>query len=177
MQKEDCFYLGKIVSKFSFKGELLIKVDSDDPEQYLELESVFVEYRKNLIPFFIDRISLQKSQLLRVKFEDIDTEEDANDLLKKEVYLPLEMLPELDDDQFYYHEIIGFKVIDQTHGEIGTIKSVIDHTAQPLFDISYSGKQILIPINDDFIKKLDKEHKTIYLNTPEGLIGMYLDLP
>ncbi|PZD77714.1 ribosome maturation factor RimM [Mesonia sp. K7] len=175
MQKEDCFYLGKIVSKFSFKGELLIKVDSDDPEQYLELESVFVEYRKNLIPFFIDRISLQKSQLLRVKFEDIDTEEDANDLLKKEVYLPLEMLPELDDDQFYYHEIIGFKVIDKAHGEIGIIKSVIDNSAQPLFDISYQEKQILIPINDDFIEKLDKDNHTIYLNTPEGLITMYLE--
>lgn len=174
MRKEDCFYLGKIVSKFSFKGELLIKLDTDDPEHYLEMESVFVEYRKKLVPFFIDKSSLQKSELLRVKFEDIDTEEDAEDLLKREVYLPLDQLPALEADQFYYHEIIGYQSIDKNFGEIGTLTGVNTNTAQALFEIDHQGKQILIPLNDDFISNIDKENKVIYLDVPEGLIEMYL---
>lgn len=174
MQKKDCFYLGKIVSKFSFKGEVLAKLDTDDPESYLEMESVFVEYDKNLVPFFIEKSSLQRSELLRIKFEDVEDEADADDLLKCELYLPLSKLPKLKDDQFYYHEIIGFEVIDKNYGSAGIIKSVNDSTPQALFEIKKDGKEVLIPINDDFIDRLDKPNKKIFVNTPEGLIEMYL---
>lgn len=175
MQKENCFYLGKIVSKFSFKGEVLVKLDTDDPESFLEMESVFIDMNKNLIPFFIEKSSLQKSNLLRLKFEEITSEEDADRILKKELYLPLSFLPELQDDQFYFHEIIGFKVTDKSFGEVGVIKGVNDTTAQALFEIERDGKEILVPINDDFIAKLDKPNKTLHLDVPEGLIEMYLD--
>lgn len=74
MQKEDCFYLGKIVKRYSFKGELLAKLDTDDPKTYTKMESVFVEINKKLIPFFIKRCSLHKSTLLRIKFEGVEHE-------------------------------------------------------------------------------------------------------
>lgn len=175
MNKEDCFYLGKIVSKFSFKGEVLVKLDTDDPESFLEMESVFIDMNKNLIPFFIEKSSLQKSNLLRLKFEEITSEEDADRILKKELYLPLSFLPELQDDQFYFHEVIGFKVTDKLFGDVGILKGVNDSTPQALFEIERDGKEILVPINDDFIDKLDKPNKTIHLDVPEGLIEMYLD--
>ncbi|MDN3595583.1 ribosome maturation factor RimM [Zunongwangia endophytica] len=174
MTKEECFYLGKIVSKYSFKGELLIKLDTDEPELYTEMESVFVEYNDNLVPFFIEKSSLHKSTLLRAKIEDIATEDDADDMIGCELYLPLTFLPELDEDQFYYHEIIGFKVIDAEHGDIGIITSINDSTAQALFEIKKDGKEILIPMNDEFIEKIDKPKQTIHLTTPEGLIDLYL---
>lgn len=174
MTKEECFYLGRIVSKFSFKGEVLIKLDTDEPESYLEMESVFVEYDNNLVPFFIERSSLQKSNLLRVKFEEVDSEEDAEDLMKCDLYLPLNLLPELDDDQFYFHEVIGFTVEDEIYGTVGTLTGVNDTTTQALFEIEKNGKQILIPMNDQFLVKVDKKNKTIYVKTPEGLIDLYL---
>lgn len=174
MKKEDCFYLGKIVSKFSFKGEVLIKLDTDEPESYTGMESVFVEYDKNLVPFFIERSSLQKSNLLRVKFEDIDSEEDADDLMKSDLYLPLEFLPKLEDDQFYFHEIIGFSVEDVNYGPVGKIVAVNDNSSQVLFEIEKDGKQILIPMNDHFLIKVDKNQKIITVETPEGLIDLYL---
>lgn len=174
MRKEDCFYLGKIVSKFSFKGELLIKLDTDDPEHYLKMESVFVDYNKNLVPFFIEKSSLQRSELLRVKFEDVENEEDADDLLKCEVYLPLSELPPLSENQFYFHEIIGFEVIDLSFGKVGKITGINDSSPQALFEIENGEKQILIPINDDFIDHLEKENKKIFTKVPEGLIEMYL---
>lgn len=126
MQKEDCFYLGKIVKKYSFKGELLVKLDTDDPSIYTKMESVFIDKNKSLIPFFIERSSLHKSTLLRVKFEDIDSEEDADKLLKSELYLPLEFLPQLTGNKFYYHEIVGFEAEDLSFGLVGIVKGVND---------------------------------------------------
>ena len=174
MLKEECFYLGKIVSKFSFKGEVLIKLDTDDPEAHIKMESVFVDYNDNLVPFFIERSSLHKSDLLRVKFEDVDTEEDADDLMRCDLYLPLDQLPELEGDQFYFHEIIGFTAEDVNFGTIGGITGVNDSSYQALFEIDHNGKQILIPVNDDFIKKVDKKNKILTLDTPPGLIEIYL---
>lgn len=174
MQKEDCFYLGKIVRKYSFKGELLIKLDTDEPELFTEMESVFVEQRKNLIPFFIEESSLHKSELLRVRFEDVNTEKDANALIGAHLYLPLEFLPELTGNKFYYHEIIGFTAVDESFGNIGKITGVNDTTSQALFEIERDGKQILIPMIDHFIKKVDRENKSIFLKVPQGLIEMYL---
>ncbi len=174
MKKEECFYLGKIVSKFSFKGEVLIKLDTDEPESYLKMESVFVDYNNNLVPFFIDKSALHKSDLLRVKFEDVDSEEDADDLMKADIYLPLTLLPKLEGDQFYYHEIIGYTIQDINFGEVGIVKAVNDSTAQALFEVDRDGVEILIPMNDEFIGKIDRESKVIYVETPEGLIDLYL---
>ena len=174
MQKEDCFYLGKIVKKYSFKGELLVKLDTDDPGIYTKMESVFIDKNKNLIPFFIERSSLHKSTLLRVKFEDIDSEEDANKLLKSELYLPLEFLPQLTGNKFYYHEIVGFEAEDLSFGLVGIVKGVNDTTNQAILEIDRNGSEILIPLIDDFIKSVDRELKKIILEVPEGLIDIYL---
>jgi 16S rRNA processing protein RimM len=175
MTKDDCFYLGQIVSKFSFKGELQIKLDTDEPELYEHLESIFVDYCNKLIPFFVEKSNLQKSNLLRVKLEEVNEEADADDLLKRDVYLPLSKLPKLDGNKFYYHDVIGYKAVDVTHGEIGTIQFVNDQTMQALFFIDFNGKEIIIPVNDRFIQKVDKDEHIIYFQTPEGLIDMYLE--
>lgn len=174
MKKEECFYLGKIVSKFSFKGEVLIKLDTDEPESYVKMESVFVDYNNNIVPFFIERSALHKSDLLRVKFEDIDSEEDADDIMKAEIYLPLSLLPKLEGNQFYYHEVIGFTIVDANFGKVGVIKGINDSTAQALFEIDRDGIEILIPMNDEFIDTIDRDTNTVHVTTPEGLIDLYL---
>ena len=174
MDKKDCFFVGKIVKKYSFKGELLIKLDTDDPELFLQMESVFVEQHKNLIPFFIEESSLHKSSLLRVKFEEVDDEPTAEALIGKELYLPLQLLPELTGNQFYYHEIVGFAVIDALKGAIGTVNGVNDQTAQHLLQIDKDGTELLIPINDEIIQKVDRTTRTLHIQAPEGLIDLYL---
>jgi len=175
MKKEDCFYLGKIVSKYSFKGELLAKLDTDEPDLYDNLDAVFLDLRGNLVPFFIETSQLHKSDLLRLKFEDVDNEADADALIKTELYLPLEMLPKLEGNKFYFHEVIGFKIKDRNFGEVGIIKGINDSTAQALFEIDRDGIEILIPMNDEFIIKVDRSNHTIEVNTPEGLIELYLE--
>ncbi|WMI66344.1 ribosome maturation factor RimM [Aestuariibaculum sp. YM273] len=174
MKKEDCFYLGKIVKKYSFKGELLIKLDTDQPDLYENLDAMFLDVNHTLIPFFIEHSQLHKSDLLRVQFEDVDTEADAEALIKTEVYLPLDLLPKLDGNKFYFHEVIGFTMEDKNYGTVGKIVAVNDSTAQALFEVENNGKEILIPMNDEFIVKVDRNKKTIIVNTPEGLIDLYL---
>lgn len=174
MRKEDCFYLGKIAKKFSFKGEVLIYLDTDEPELYENMESVFVECNNHLVPFFIEQSLLHKNDLLRVRFEDVKTEQEADELVGSSVYLPLKMLPKLSGNKFYFHEVIGFSVTDQRLGKVGTIQKILDNTAQPLFEIEHEGREILIPMVDHFIIKVDRAQKNITLDVPEGLIEMYL---
>ncbi|WP_435578363.1 ribosome maturation factor RimM [Gilvibacter sp.] len=175
MHKEDCFFLGKIVKKYSFKGELLVTLDTDEPETYTQMESVFVEINHNLVPFFIESISLHKSRMLRIQFEDCYSEEEADALLGCELYLPLDLLPPLEGNKFYFHEIIGFTIKDMNHGEVGKITAVNDQTAQDLFIIDADGTEVLIPINDTFIKEVNREQQFILLETPPGLIDLYLE--
>jgi len=174
MRKENCFFLGKIVKKYSFKGELLIKLDTDEPQVYEHLEAIFIQVRNNFIPFFVVHSRLHKSQLLRVKFEDVDCEADANALIGSELYLPLDLLPKLEGNKFYFHEVINFTIIDQHFGEIGRLKSINDSTAQALFVIDRNGVEILIPMNDEFISEVNRKMKTIIVETPPGLIELYL---
>ena len=175
MRKEDCFYLGKIVRKHSFRGEVVIKLDTDEPELYQNLESVFVALGNNLVPFFIESILLQKGNQLRIRFEDVKDEADADAILGIEVYLPLKFLPKLTGNKFYFHEIIGFDIEDINYGLLGVITGVNDSSAQPLFEVNSNGVEIFIPMIDHFIKKVDRENKKISVETPEGLIDLYLD--
>ncbi len=174
MRKEDCFYLGKIVSKYSFKGEVLVKLDTDQPEIYENMESVFVSIGNNLVPFFIDRCRLHKSNLLRIDFQEVKDEAAANRILGAQLYLPLNMLPPLTGNKFYFHEVIGFTVQDQIHGDIGIIEAVNDSASQVLFEVKNGDKELLIPVTDDSVTKVDRDVKTVHVNTPDGLVDLYL---
>jgi 16S rRNA processing protein RimM len=174
MRKEDCFYLGKIVTKYSFKGEVVIKLDTDEPELYKGMESVYVDLGNNLVPFFIEKSSLHKGNQLRVQFEDVYSDEEAASILKSGIYLPINMLPKLEGNKFYFHEVIGFTIVDKVFGDVGTLVHINDKAAQPLFEIDKEGKEIFIPMIDDFIKKVDRENKIIEVETPGGLIELYL---
>jgi 16S rRNA processing protein RimM len=174
MRTEECFYLGKIAKKFSFKGEVLAYLDTDEPELYENLESVFVECNKHLVPFFIETSSLHKNDFLRIRFEDVNTEEDADALLGNAIYLPLSMLPKLSGNKFYFHEVIGFEIEDQRLGVFGKIAAVNDTTAQPLFEVLNGEVEMLIPMIDQFLVKIDRDNKKVIMNLPEGLVEMYL---
>jgi 16S rRNA processing protein RimM len=174
MRKDECFYLGKIAKKFSFKGEVLVYLDTDEPELYENMESVFVEFNNNLVPYFISTSSLHKNDFLRVRFEDVESEEEADKIIGCPVYLPLKMLPKLSGNKFYFHEVIGFEVEDKRYGIVGVIQSINDSTAQTLFEVLNGDVEILIPMIDHFLVKIDRENKKVIMDLPEGLVEMYL---
>lgn len=174
MRKQDCFYLGKVAKKFSFKGELLVYLDTDEPELYENLESVFVDFNGQLVPFFIEDAFLHKNDFLRVKFEDCNSEEEADRLIGSELYLPLNLLPKLEGNKFYYHEVEGFEVVDITLGSVGTLVRINDSNYQALFEIDHQGTEILVPMIDQLIEEVDRENKKLILNIPAGLVDLYL---
>ena len=174
MLKEDCFFLGTVVGKYSYKGEVLIKLDTDQPELYENISSFFIETQTGLAPYFVKKSGLHKSSLLRVAFEDITDENDADGLLKKKVFLPLDMLPKLTGNRFYYHEVIGYDVIDKIHGNIGEVTGVNDNASQALLEIDYKSTQVLLPVVDEIIKRVDRSEKQLHVQIPEGLLDVYV---
>lgn len=175
MNKEDCFYLGKIVKKYSFKGELLVNLDTDQPQLYTNIKSLFLDINNRLIPYFIKESQLHKSNLLRIKLEDINTESEAKELIRKKVYLPLNLLPKLVGNAFYYHEVLGFEIWDKDLGKVGILKGVNDQSSQALFEIERNGIEVLIPVHDEFIITIDRNKKIITVKTPPGLIDLYIE--
>lgn len=176
MEKDNCFYLGKITRIIGFKGEVAVFIDSDEPEKYSNMDAVFVDLNGNFIPFFIDNLSFRnKSNQFTIKFQDINTSEEAARLVDCELYLPLDVLPVLEGNAFYFHEIVGYQVSDQQKGFIGTVLQVIDYPGNPLFEIQFNDKILMIPVRDEFIVSVDKQEKKIVTNAPEGLIDLYLN--
>lgn len=175
MTKEECYVLGNVAKLYGFKGEVSIYLDVTNPYEYQELGSVFVDYHGQLTPFFIESLQMQNKGFARVKFEGVDSEEDAKTILKCQLYLPLSFLPNLEGTSFYDHEVIGFTAIDEKFGNIGTIVQILDYSANPLIQIDNQGTEILIPLLEGTITKVDRVDKALYFTSPEGLVPLYLD--
>lgn len=171
---KDFFYLGVITKPFGYKGQAFIYLDTDQPEKYSDLESVFLHVDDEMVPYMIEEIQLRGSNQAVVKFADIDGDE-IKSFMKTELYLPIAALPPLTGNKFYFHEVIGFHVIDSVKGDIGTIVDFIDVIQQPIMQIDFNGKEILIPAVDHFFESIDRAKKEIYIKAPDGLIDVYID--
>lgn len=175
MTKNDCFFFGKITKTHGLKGEVTIKLDVANPSDFKDLRYALIEDRGNFIPYFIENQKINGDKMI-VKFQDVNIMEQAVIFIGKGVFLPNELMPELDDDDFYYQEIVGFKIIDTVKGEIGVISNVLEYPTQAVIQVMKYGKEILIPIHDDIIQKVDKKSKILIIKAPEGLIEMYLNM-
>lgn len=173
MRKEDCYFLGKITRRHGLAGNVILKLDTDQPQLYNKLESIFVEINGLLVPFFIERSSWSKLDALNLAFKN-SSEALVDQSLGKSVFLPLTTLPKLSGKQFYYHEIIGFNVLDEHDNDCGVIRSVNDQTAQNYFVTNLDGKEVVVPIIKDWILEVNREERFIKMILPEGLIDVFL---
>ena len=174
MDKKDFYFLGKIIKTSGYKGNLVFFFDVDDISYYRDLTAVFVELSGELIPLAIKTIIIKNNNTAYVQLEDVNSEEEATALTGSELYLPLTYLPPLTGNKFYYHEIMGFEVIDKSSGFIGHVESVIDQGPQDILIIAFKGKEILLPVSDEIIESVDREAKRLNVNAPEGLLDIYL---
>lgn len=173
MEKNNCFLLGYTIRPSGVQGEVVIEMDVDDPTRYKKLDSIFIELHGSLVPFFVKGARLNGSALT-VKLDGIDKPDDTRDIMKSSVYLPLDKLPKLGDKRFYHHEIVGFEVIDERFGAVGIVEEVLDRLMQPVLKIRSGRDEVMIPISEDAVKKVDRAERKLYVTSPEGLIELYL---
>lgn len=169
----DYYNLGRIVKPIGSQGEFQVILDTTHPEEYLELESVFVNLNGNLIPFFIEQFSLLSKSKVRMKFEDVELEE-LEPLIGKGLYLPLTSLPQLDDSQFYYFEVEGFEMYEDSD-KIGVIETVVDNPGNPIIVVRNGEHEILVPKTKEIVQRVDRASKKLYVKLPEGLLSVYLN--
>jgi len=174
MNPDDFYYLGKILKKQGGKGHLIALLEVDEPENYQRLESVYVDLDHEWIPFFIESVDILGHKKILLKLTDVNSADYAEAFTGRELFLPLSTLPPLNGNRFYYHEIKGFHVIDANYGEVGILEDVLELPHHSLFQIRYLNKEILIPVADEIIRKVDRINKILYIQAPEGLIEVYL---
>lgn len=172
--KNEFFYLGTLTKPFGLKGDLCAFFDSDNPENYADLDAVFLDLDGEKIPYNIERIAYRGNKQFVIKFQDIPANE-ARDFAGVELYLPMCQLPKLSGNQFYFHEVIGFKVVDELKGDIGICQDFLEVSNNPIMQVDHDGTEILIPASQRFITGVDRENKILSIQAPEGLIDVYLD--
>ena len=171
MEKQNCFLLGTIFKLHGYKGDVNIYNDNDIPLVYTDIDFFYIEENNELIPYFAESVRPKKKQVLLVKLEDVDSEEQALKILKRKVYLPNKFFPELENinpDKL----IVGFDVIDNTLGKIGKVDFINDKTAQKLIIVKDGSKELFIPFHEQFIKEIDTENQKIIVEIPEELMNI-----
>ena len=161
--------IGVVARLYSYKGEVYIRLFVENPEEFLELESLFLNINEQLVPFFIEHIQKGSKGMLRLKLEDIESESDAKKLLKKEIFLPESKFPAPFEEK---KSIIGYKVFDRNSGELGLVEDILDISNNRLISIIQGDKEILVPYQEAFIEAIEEESKVLRLNLPEGLIDL-----
>lgn len=172
MNKETCLFLGSIAKANRKTGQLTISTGQHPAERFADIKTLFLEIDGGLVPFFVDKQSGSGSGQLRVWLQDYDTPEAAQQLTGYKVYVAEDDLPATQSNQLYQHQLTNYTVVDKTAGELGQITDLIESTEQALLQVDHNGDEILIPFVDDFIVKINKREKILYLDLPEGLIDL-----
>lgn len=142
-----------------------------EPIELDSVESVFIELKGSLVPYFIQSVS-DRGDKAFIKFDDVNTTEQAAALKGSALWLSKTVRPSLKRGEFYNDEVVGFMVEDATEGKLGLLKQVIQSGPSRLLEIDYNGKDVLIPINGPFIKSVNKSKKLIKVSLPEGFLSI-----
>jgi len=166
------FKIGKLVATFGLKGELVLQHSLGKKTSLKGLQVIFVEDKKDsFLPYFIQSAKIKNETEVFLQTEGIETKESAKKLVSKNVWLS-----EDDFKKFAAASspiaLLGFSLVNEDEN-LGEITEVIEQPHQLLCTIILSGKEALIPIHEESLKKIDKKKRIIYVNLPEGLLDIY----
>ncbi|WP_201981412.1 ribosome maturation factor RimM [Hymenobacter rubidus] len=177
MTLDDTYQLGYVLKTHGLRGHVAAHFDVDDPAAYLRLKTVYMALPgapAKLVEHQVEKVQAQSGARVLLKLRGIDRIEEAEPLRGSQLYLPLAELPELEDDQFYFHDVIGFTVVDSTLGQLGTVENFYELPQQDMLAMRYQGQEVLIPVVDELVTHANQEKKEIYVNLPDGLLDVYL---
>ena len=166
------FKIGKLSASHGLGGELVLQHSLGKKTTLKGLEAIFIETQKdNFIPYFIQKTSIKSETETFIKLEGIENKEAARKLTPKEVWLAEE------DFNKYTQKsspiaLLGFHIIDGEN-DLGEVVEVIEQPHQILCAIIYNGKEVLIPVHEVSLIKIDKKNKKVYVDLPEGLLEIF----
>jgi 16S rRNA processing protein RimM len=169
MDIKAAYKIGYILKPHGLKGQVTVSLDSEAPADLEDMQTIFIEKNKQLIPYFREEISVSGSKAY-LKFEDINSVEEAQAISKSAIYLPKASRAKSGRGEFYDDEVVGFQVIDTDAGDLGSVTEITTAGPNKLLTLIYNGKEVLIPINGPFIKSVNKSKKTINVELPEGFL-------
>lgn len=155
--------IGKIVNQKGLKGEMKIYPYTDYPERFEEISVFYVDEKA----YQIDKVSYVKKMPV-VKLAGIDTVEEAMALKNKDIYIEKSDIRELDEDEYLIIDLIGLDVYSDNE-KIGVIKDVMTHTAQHIFVVKTSEREIMIPVVEAFVKEVNVNEGYVKVELIEGL--------
>jgi 16S rRNA processing protein RimM len=170
---EDYYFLGTLSKTHGVNGELVLKLNNPEANDMEETGPVFIEFDGLLVPFFVNGLFSKNYDSVVVKFEDLDSAEQASEFVNCKVFSPYIVSPVSDEPFTNPASMIGYEVIDKKYGNIGKIEEFVPTPNNPLFRIMKSKREILLPVNDEFILDIDDTNKTVSIDAPEGLIDLY----
>jgi 16S rRNA processing protein RimM len=169
MDINSCFKIGYIAKTHGLKGG--VTAVFSEAGEFESVESVFLEIRHSLVPYFIESYS-DRGEKGFIKFENINSFEEAEELKGSSIYLPKTVRPKLKRGDFYNDEVVGFEVEDLHGGFLGEVKEIFESGANRLLSIDRSGKEVLIPVNGPFIISVNKSKKKIQTDLPNGFLDL-----
>ena len=167
------FKIGKLVSVHGLQGEVLLKHTLGKKTSLKGLTAIFIEDRKeSFLPWFIESAKIKNEDEIYLKLDSVNTREAAAKLIQKEIWLP--------ENDFKKHAaksapagLLGYTIINNNES-LGEILEVIEQPHQLLCRLEIKGKEVLIPLHQDSLKKIDHKKKQVMVELPEGLLDIYL---
>jgi len=171
--KSNCVKVGFIQKPHGIHGELVIRFEPEFGETLEEYPTLFMEIDRLLVPYFIsdEGLRFKSGETVITQLEWVDSDKKAKDLCGLSVYVKQEDVIE-SEDEMSPNALIGYKLYDETLGLIGEIDDVKDFAGNLLLSVEYQGKEALVPINEDFILRLDEDRREIELRIPDGLFDL-----
>lgn len=171
MLKKDYFRIGKTLKPHGYKGFLKILNEEQTFLDIPKIDFFLIDLDKILVPFFIESINKKKSNIFLVKFEKLNTEEELNKILKKDVYVPLKWIKKEKSDN-KPNSILDFKVFDHEKGELGKVDHIDTQTPQKLIYVSNEKYNFCFPMHEKFLLNINTEKKILDVKIPQELIKL-----
>ena len=173
IKTEEVYKIGKIGKPHGVKGEVSLMF-SDDVFDRVDADYLVLMVDGILVPFFFEEYRFKSGETALVKFCDIDTKEQAQELTGCDVFFP-KKLSDRGENELTWEELEGFEILDADDNDshIGILSYVDDATENVLFCVEKSGgSEVLIPASDDFIISVDAKNRKIRVSLPEGLLDL-----
>ncbi len=172
IRQEEVYKIGMFNRPHGVHGELLFTF-SDDVFDRMEAEYVVCLLDGILVPFFIEGYRFRSDTTALMKLEGVDTAERARMFTNVEVFFPIKLAGrQVAPDEPTWNSFRGFRMEDVHHGPLGRVADVDQSTLNTLFIVDRQGKELLVPAQKELVVGVDRQHKVITVDLPQGLLNL-----